>query len=124
VLNGHINGIFGLYDFWRVTGDSLASKLYKRGIQTVIENIDKYDSGYWSYYDLKFSHVTNYYYHKIVHLSQLNVLYQISGEQIFKDYYEKWKSYLNQPYYTIFKLKILIDGIHRRLTYKSIFSLG
>jgi len=124
VLNGHINGIFGLYDFWRVTKDSLAADLVERGILTVMNNIEKYDSGYWSYYDLKFSHATNYYYHKIVHLSQMNILYQISGKQIFHDYYIKWKSYLDQPYYTLFKLKFLIDSIHRRLTYKSIFTLG
>lgn len=124
VLNGHINGIFGLYDFWRVTRDSLAANLIERGINTVKYNIEKYDSDYWSYYDLKYSYVTNFYYHKIVHLSQLSILYQISGEQIFNDYYNKWKSYLNQPYYFIFKFKILIDALHRRLTYKSIFTLG
>jgi hypothetical protein len=124
VLNGHINGIFGLYDFWRVSKDSLAATLVEKGILTVMNNIEKYDSGYWSYYDLKYSHATNYYYHKIVHLSQMNVLYQISGIEIFHDYYIKWKSYLNQPYYTLFKLKFLIDSIHRRLTYKSIFTLG
>lgn len=124
VLNGHINGIFGLYDFWRVTQDSLAAKLIERGILTVKNCIEKYDSGYWSYYDQKYSYVTDYYYHRIVHISQMNVLYQISGDPIFKFYENKWLSYLNQPYYTIFKIKILFDAIHRRLTYKSFFTWG
>ena len=124
VLNGHINGILGLYDFWRVTQYPLAFELATKGIFTVKNNLDKYDSGYWSYYDLEYSYVTDYYYHKIVHIAQLSILYQISGDKIFKEYEQKWRNYLNEPYYSIFKLKILIDAIHRRFTYKSLFTWG
>ncbi len=124
VLNGHINGIFGLYDFWRVSGFPLALNLAQKGITTVEKNIERYDTGYWSYYDLYYPFVTDYYYHKMVHIPQLQVLYQISNKPIFKTYSEKWRSYFNEPYYSIFKLSILYDALHRRLTYKSLFTWG
>jgi peptidoglycan/xylan/chitin deacetylase (PgdA/CDA1 family) len=124
VLNGHINGILGLYDFWRVSNLPLALTLVNRGIHTVLHNIERYDTGYWSYYDLRYSYVTDYYYHTIVHIPQLNVLYQISGDILFKKYSEKWHNYLNEPFFSFFKLKILIDVIHRRFSYKSFFTWG
>ncbi len=124
VLNGHITGILGLYDYWRITKNKKAKKLFEKGIKTIIENINKYDTGYWSKYDLKYSYVADYYYHKDVHIPQLKILYQITGKKIFKDYVIKWENYFNEPYYTLYKLKMIYDGIHRRLTYKSFFTLG
>ncbi|MCB9258881.1 MAG: polysaccharide deacetylase family protein [Ignavibacteriales bacterium] len=124
VLNGHITGLFGLYDYWRITDNKKAKILFDLGIKTVVENLDKYDSGYWSYYDQQYPYVADYYYHKGVHIPQLKVLYQITGKKIFKEYVDKWENYLSEPYFTIFKLKLIVDGLHRRFVYKSFFTLG
>lgn len=124
VLNGFIEGLFGLYDFWRITKYPLAKELFNKGIKTLEKNIHLYDCGYWSYYDLRYSYVTDYFYHVLVHLPQLQVLYQITGKQIFNHYYFKWNAYLDEPYYSMFKCKIFLDAIHRRFTYKSFFTLG
>ena len=88
------------------------------------ENLYRYDSGYWSYYDLEYPYVTDYYYHTIVHIPQLKILFQLSADPFFQKYAEKWQAYIKEPYYSLFKLKILIDAIHRRLTYKSFFTWG
>ncbi len=124
VLNGHINGLLGLYDYWRITKNDKAKKLFDKGIKTVTDNIAKYDAGYWSYYDLQYPYVADYFYHKAVHIPQLKILYQITGKKIFRDYAEKWNNYFNEPYYTLYKLKMIYDGLHRRFTYKSFFTLG
>ncbi|MCB9208115.1 MAG: polysaccharide deacetylase family protein [Ignavibacteriales bacterium] len=124
VLNGHITGLFGLYDYWRITDNKKAKILFDLGIKTVVENLDKYDSGYWSYYDQQYPYLADYYYHKGVHIPQLKVLYQITGKKIFKEYVDKWENYLSEPYFTIFKLKLIVDGLHRRFVYKSFFTLG
>lgn len=124
VLNGHINGILGLYDYWRISGDKKAKYLFDKGIETTIANLDKYDSGYWSYYDHQYPYLADYYYHKAVHIPQLKILNQITGKEKFKQYYEKFEEYFKEPYFTLFKLKMIYDGLHRRLTYKSFFTLG
>lgn len=124
VLNGHINGIFGLYDYWRITKNKKAKELFDKGVKTVANNIDKFDSGYWSYYDDKYPYLVDYFYHKATHIPQLKILYQITGEEIFLNYATKWEKYFGEPYYTIFKLKMIYDGLHRRFTYKSFFTFG
>lgn len=124
VLNGHINGILGLYDFWRVSKNKMAKELFDKGIKTVEQNLYKYDAGYWSYYDDEYPYVVDYYYHKAVHIPQLKVLFQITGKEIFNEYAEKWEKYFGEPYFSLFKLKMLYDGLHRRFTYKSFFTLG
>ena len=87
-------------------------------------NIDRFDSGYWSYYDVQYPYVGDYFYHKAIHIPQLKVLNQITGDQYFLEYAEKWENYFNEPYLSIFKLKMFYDGLHRRFTYKSFFTLG
>jgi peptidoglycan/xylan/chitin deacetylase (PgdA/CDA1 family) len=124
VLNGHINGILGLYDYWRISNNEKAKKLFDLGVKTVANNLRKYDTGYWSYYDLQYPYAADYFYHKGVHIPQLKILYQISGNHVFKEYIDKWESYLSEPYFTVFKLKSLYDGLHRRFVYKSFFTLG
>ena len=124
VLNGHINGLLGLYDFWRISGNKLAHQLFFEGINTVKNYLNEFDSGYWSYYDLQYPYVGDYFYHKAVHIPQLKVLYQITKDATFKQYAEKWQNYFYEPYFSIFKLKMIHDGLHRRMTYKSFFTLG
>jgi len=124
VLNGHINGILGLYDYWRISENIKAKELFNKGVETVTENLHKFDSGYWSYYDDEYPYVADYFYHFAVHIPQLKILYQLTDKSIFNDYSTKWESYFGEPYFSIFKLKMIYDGIHRRFTYKSFFTWG
>ncbi|PID30106.1 MAG: hypothetical protein CSB55_00340 [Candidatus Cloacimonadota bacterium] len=124
VLNGHINACLGLYDFWRVSSDPEAKKLFEAGVKTVAESLDEYDAGYWSFYDGKYSYICDYKYHNGVHVPQLKILYQITGKEIFKTYYLKWENYNNEPYFSLAKIKMLLDAFSRRLKYKSIFTRG
>jgi hypothetical protein len=122
VLNGFIFGLFGIYDYWRISNSPKAFICFQRGINTLKRNLHKYDKGYWSAYDLEYNkYCAGYNYHKNVHIPQLKVLYQLTGDEAFKIYASKFSKYLSEPYFTMFKIKFTIDAISRRLSYKNPF---
>ncbi len=41
-LNAHLNALFGLYDYWRVTGDPLAEAYFLGGAKTVRDKLDRF----------------------------------------------------------------------------------
>lgn len=91
VLNGFIYAIFGLYDLYRITRNKEVKEDVDDCITTLKENISKFDCGYWSLYDLQKKELVRYYYQKNVHVPQLEVLYKLTEEKIFKTYKEKWE---------------------------------
>ncbi len=91
VLNGFIYAVFGLYDLYRVTGNYEVKEDIDHYILTLKDNIHRFDSGYWSLYDLQKKELVRYYYQKNVHVPQLEILYLLSGEEIFKKYKIKWE---------------------------------
>lgn len=52
VLNGFIFALFGLYDFYKATGNEKALDLFNEGIETLKANLRRWDQGFWSRYDL------------------------------------------------------------------------
>lgn len=52
VLNGFIFALFGLYDFYKITGSEEAHALFNEGIGTLKANLGRWDLGFWSRYDL------------------------------------------------------------------------
>ena len=103
VLNGFIYTIFGLYDLFRVTGRKDVKKDIEECIETLKKNLHKYDLGYWSIYDQLKKELVRYYYQKNVHVPQLQVLYLLTKENIFKFYYEKWAKQINSLNFTFVK---------------------
>ena len=98
VLNGMIFALFGIYDFVRVFPDnSLARDIFNRGIQTVKNILPEYNLGYWSRYNLcraefypDIDPATIQY--QRLHVAQLNILYQITAENIFSEYADRFAS--------------------------------
>ncbi len=95
VLNGFIYAVFGLYDLYRVTKSDKVKCDIDLCIKTLKENISKYDTGYWSLYDQMYKELVKYYYQKNVHTPQLEALYELTGEEIFRHYAAKWKKCVN-----------------------------
>ncbi len=91
VLNGFIYTIFGLFDLYRVTGRQDVKQDIDACIKTLKNNLHKFDSGYWSNYDLLYKELVRYYYQKNVHVPQMQILYQLTGEEIFRKYAVKWE---------------------------------
>jgi len=97
VLNGAIFALFGLYDFLQVRSDSKISEIFHAGIQGLRENLQAYDTGFWSRYDLfPKKRLASPNYHKI-HIQLLKSLAQISGVTAFQETALRWQHYADSP---------------------------
>jgi len=86
-----IFALFGIYDYYCYQKDSDAEFLFQQGIRALKNDLPRYDYGKgYSYYDLL--HRPAVKYHKI-HVEQLSQLFEITGEKIFKTYFENWKNF-------------------------------
>ena len=93
VLNGWIFAAFGLYDA------SLIDKSYKENflqtINTLARYLPKFDSGYWSLYDID-GKVASPFYHNL-HIAQLKALCEVSENETFRYYYKLFGEYQSAP---------------------------
>ena len=99
ILNGFIWGLWGVRDYWLATGDSGALDLWQRCVGTLTVNLDRFDTGYWSLYDQsapgRLKMMASGFYHRL-HIVQLSVMYNLTGETLFREYTEKWDGYANR----------------------------
>ena len=101
VLNGMIFSMFGIYDYMRVFPDhTLAAQLFRQGTATLLNILPRYDMGFWSKYSLcdadfhpAIDPSTIGYHH--LHILQLEVMFQLTGETLFQEYTRKWKKDAN-----------------------------
>ena len=101
ILNGFIWALWGVYDFWLVTKEEEAKKLFDDCIKTLEKSLKRYDIGLWSLYDLSEQFLKNLaspFYHKL-HIVQLKILARITGKQYFNQIAEKWKNYQINPFH-------------------------
>lgn len=69
VLNGWINGIYGLYDFLLVEASADVEKTLDATLAALIRYLPRYDARYWSYYDTAGNLASPYYHDR--HIAQL-----------------------------------------------------
>lgn len=91
VLNGWIFSIWGLYDYLKIAKDDQIEQAYCNTLRTLCNSLHRFDTKYWSLYDLS-KRITSPFYHKL-HLAQLEVMYDLTGEKIFDEYYQLWNKY-------------------------------
>lgn len=91
VLNGWIFAWWGLYDYVLVTDDKgyYQSALMK-SLNTLVNMLPQFDCAYWSMYDLD-GKITSPFYHNL-HIAQMQVMYDLTGNPIFRVYANKWES--------------------------------
>jgi heparosan-N-sulfate-glucuronate 5-epimerase len=76
VLNGGIFALWGAYDVGVGLGSERASELFARGLETLAENIGRWDTGHWSLYCLHMKPMRNFAssaYH-LLHIRQLRAM--------------------------------------------------
>jgi hypothetical protein len=83
-----------LWLYWEITNDSNAKIIFDKGISYLKKNLWRYDTGSWSSYDLLENQATAEY-HK-AQISQLEELHDITGENVFKVYADRFQKYLEQ----------------------------
>ena len=93
VLNGWIFSIWGLYDYYLRTGDEKTKSALDTTLASLKKHLPSFDIKYWSKYDAG-KNICSPFYHKL-HIAQLNVTYNLFGDEIYKEYAEKWKKYQN-----------------------------
>jgi heparosan-N-sulfate-glucuronate 5-epimerase len=99
VLNGMIFALFGLWDLARAhPDDGHAADIFERGAATVEALLPRYDTGWWSLYDLYHlesatpRNPCTAHYHDI-HISQLRVMHAITGRDAFDALAHRWAAY-------------------------------
>lgn len=96
ILNGFIWALWGVYDYALATKDNAAKELFARGVRTLLQNLERYDLGFWSLYEqsgTRLPMVASAFYHRL-HIVQLRVMHRLTGEQDFTRIADRWESYL------------------------------
>jgi heparosan-N-sulfate-glucuronate 5-epimerase len=90
ILNGNIFVLFDLYDYYQKTASGEAKSLFDEGIIELKRHLGEYDTGHWTYYDRIGNLAYDYHY---VHVEQMQKLFDITSDIVFKEYHDKWHSY-------------------------------
>ena len=80
-----------MWDFYRVTGDKVAKKMFDDGVVALRSELPKYDVDCWSVYsqDNLLDTVTGVYQQFII--EQLRVMHAITSDPLFNAYVKKWE---------------------------------
>jgi heparosan-N-sulfate-glucuronate 5-epimerase len=95
ILNGFIWAEWGVYDFFLATKEKSAQELFNRAVETLHKNLDRYDLGFWSLYELsgtRLPMVASPLYHQL-HVTQLRLMHRLTGDDVFSQYAERWAAY-------------------------------
>jgi hypothetical protein len=95
ILNGFMWAAWGVYDYFLATGDPTAQALFDQAVQTLLENLERYDLGFWSLYEqsgTRLKMVASPFYHQL-HIVQLRVMHRLTGESQFARFADRWESY-------------------------------
>lgn len=114
ILNGMIWALWGVHDYVLASQEPAARHLFDRVVQTLTRNLPQYDLGFWSLYEqsgTRLKMVASPFYHRL-HIVQLRIMHRLTGQEIFRDFSERWENYAR-------------SGIKRAaaLCYKSAFKL-
>ena len=93
VLNGWIFSLWGLYDYCKYTTDSAAEKTLVATLNSLKSMLPVFDAKYWSNYDAG-GKICSPFYHNL-HIAQLNTMYDLFGDSIYKETANKWEKYKN-----------------------------
>ena len=95
VLNGGIFALWGYHDVALGLGDADARREFEEGIDTLARNIQRWDTGAWTRYDLFPFRVTNLassFYH-LLHIDQLRAMQLIAPKPEFEAAVERFERY-------------------------------
>lgn len=91
ILNGWIFSLWGLYDYVKYTDDGSTKVVLAATLASLKKRLPYFDMKYWSRYE-DGKRICSPFYHKL-HIAQLRVMYDLFGEEIYKEYADKWESY-------------------------------
>jgi heparosan-N-sulfate-glucuronate 5-epimerase len=95
ILNGFIWALWGVFDFWLVCADVSAKEIFDRGVRTLIHNLERFDTGYWSLYEqsgTRLKMLASPFYHQL-HVMQLRVMSKLTGDVRLASVADRWEGY-------------------------------
>lgn len=105
VLNGFIWALWGIRDYAVFFNDAYAWDLWNACLKTLRENLENYDLGFWTSYDMENSEkqptMPSSIYYQRLHVIQMEAMYALTGDPVFYFYAQRWKSQLSNPLYRI-----------------------
>ena len=90
VLNAHLRVLSEIHDYYEYTKNPKAKFIFEQGLIAAKKEIHMYDNNGHTWVD-RLSEPSRPNYHKI-HIELTKRLYEITGEEIFSQYHEKWNS--------------------------------
>jgi len=107
VLNGCIWALWGVWDYAISTGDRRARQLFEGCAGTLAGNLDRFDCGFWSLYELRREGVmrmlASSFYHRL-HIVQLRVMHKLTDNVVFLDCANRWERYASNPVFRVASL--------------------
>lgn len=100
VLNGFMTVMMSVYEYWRSTNDPCGKELFEGLVGTLQRNLFRYGSGFWSRYDLYRQGPCPVNYHRL-HVRQLQVLFGLSGVEVFWWFASRWRRSLRSPLFRL-----------------------
>ncbi len=95
ILNGFMWALWGVFDFWLARADASAKGIFDRGVETLVRNLARFDTGYWSLYEqsgTRLKMLASPFYHQL-HIVQLRVMSKLTGDARFAAVAERWEGY-------------------------------
>jgi hypothetical protein len=95
ILNGFMWALWGVFDFWLARADTSAKEIFDRGVETLVHNLARFDTGYWSLYEqsgTRLKMLASPFYHQL-HIVQLRVMSKLTGDARFAAVAERWEGY-------------------------------
>lgn len=112
VLNGAIFAWWGLFDYVLATNDKgKYLEAQKQTLQSIIRILPKFTNSYWSIYSLDGLMASPFYHH--LHIAQMRAMFQLTEEELFSMYAEKWEKNERNP---ISKMRAFIIKAIQKLT--------
>lgn len=111
VLNGAIFALWGCHDVAQALQDDGARVLFEDGVSTLEQNLNRFDIGRWSRYDL-FPHpvpnIASSAYH-LLHINQLRAMSMIAPRPVFFETASRWEEHARSRFNgaTAFARKVL-----------------
>ncbi|HEX8648425.1 MAG TPA: D-glucuronyl C5-epimerase family protein [Thermoleophilaceae bacterium] len=99
VLNGMIFGLWGLRDVAVAYGDADARAAFEAGVDALAASIDRWDTGWWSAYDLhphRVRNVASIGYHAL-HVAQLEATHELAPRPALAEAARRWAGYAESP---------------------------
>ena len=117
ILNAHMSTLLDIYSYYQYTNDTDSKFLFDKGIIALRNDIADYDFFGYTYYNA-LKKPSTYNYQKI-HIDKTKLLYDITGEKIFLEYHNKWKSCDEVCHFILKKVDQWIFSTFRNINLKN-----